>query len=42
MYNSPYIFRGVAQLASASDLGSEGQGFKSLHPDQYRKIKTDT
>ena len=25
--------RGVAQLASALDLGSRGRGFESLHPD---------
>ncbi len=27
--------RGVAQLGSASGLGPEGRGFKSLHPDQF-------
>ncbi len=28
-----YYKRGVAQLASASGWGSEGQRFKSAHPD---------
>jgi hypothetical protein len=27
--------RGVAQSGSASALGAEGQGFKSLRPDQW-------
>ena len=30
-------YRGVAQPGSASALGAEGRGFKSLRPDQFLK-----
>ena len=30
------LLRGVAQLGSASDWGSEGRRFKSCHPDYKR------
>ncbi|GEM_PF-1192843 len=32
--------RGVAQLGSASDLGSEGRMFKSCRPDHYKNKKS--
>lgn len=31
------INRGVAQLGSASALGAEGRGFKSLRPDHSKE-----
>ena len=31
----PSIYRGVAQLASASALGAEGRRFESYYPDKY-------
>ena len=30
-------FRGVAQLGSATGLGPVGRGFKSCHPDHYKR-----
>ena len=32
---------GVAQLVRASDCGSEGRGFESLHPPQVYKILSE-
>ena len=32
------VNRGVAQLGSASALGAEGRGFKSLRPDHLKPI----
>ncbi len=31
--------RGVAQLGSASALGAEGRGFKSLRPDHFISLR---
>ena len=33
--------RGVAQPGSASALGAEGRGFKSLRPDHYFQLFTN-
>lgn len=34
--------RDVAQPGSAFAWGASGRWFESSHPDQYKKIKTDT
>ncbi len=33
---------GIAQLVSAPDCGSGGQGFESLYPPFYRMCHSDT
>ena len=35
------IYRGIAQSGSASALGAEGRGFKSLCPDQIMRLVTN-
>jgi hypothetical protein len=37
-----YDVRGVAQLGSASDLGSEGRRFKSCRPDHLERSNRAT
>ena len=38
-YNTYCTYRGIAQFGSASGLGPESRGFKSLCPDQKSVLK---
>lgn len=38
MTHRKLVNRGVAQLGSASALGAEGRGFKSLRPDHLKPV----